>query len=213
MNYGVIFDVDGTLFDTGSGIKSCVREVVQDLGMPPIDEAKLDLFIGPSLFHSFTVTAGFDEKTAEKAIEAYRKIYAEKGLFDSHPYSGVPEMLALLAEDNYALSVASSKPLVMVEKLLEHNGLRKYFAKVCAPDYARKGSDKSELVRAACVAEKSVMVGDTHFDIDGAHGAGIKAAGVTYGYGKEESLAGADGLARSASEVPPLVKKLLKRQY
>lgn len=118
-------------------------------------------------------------------------------------------MLELLASEKYVLSVASSKPLVMVEKLLEHSGLRKYFARVCAPDYARRGSDKAKLVRAACAAENSVMVGDTHFDIDGAHGAGIKALGVTYGYGKVETLFAADALARSPKEIPALVKKLL----
>ena len=107
-------------------------------------------------------------------------------------------MLELLASEKYVLSVASSKPLVMVEKLLEHSGLRKYFARVCAPDYARRGSDKAKLVRAACAAENSVMVGDTHFDIDGAHGAG-----------KVETLFAADALARSPKEIPALVKKLL----
>ena len=209
MSYGVIFDIDGTLFDTGEGIKSCVRHAVKEVGMPPVDEAKLDLFIGPSLFHSFTVTAGFSEQTAEAAIEAYRKIYSQEGIFLSSPYCGVSEMIEILASEKYVLSVASSKPLVMVEKLLEHSGLRKYFARVCAPDYARRGSDKAKLVRAACADENIVMVGDTHFDIDGAHGAGIKALGVTYGYGKVETLFAADALARSPKEIPALVKKLL----
>lgn len=206
MSKGVIFDVDGTLFETGDGIKHCARYAVKALDLPPIPEEKLNGFIGPSLYHSFTVIAGFPEDVALKAVEIYREIYWQVCVDMSRPYDGVSEMLERLYKNGYTLSIASSKPLVMVNRLLESAGYAKYFTKVMAPDYARKGSDKAELIKSAAVAEKSVMVGDTHFDIDGAHGAGIKAIGVTYGYGERDTLTGAEMLADTPNDVCKLIE-------
>lgn len=201
MRKGVIFDIDGTLFDTGEGIKACVRHALAAVGAPPLSQDKLDSFIGPSLFHSFTVTAGLDEERAQQAVDAYRAEYFPRGVDKALPYRGVSELLADLFRDGYVLSVASSKPLIMVNYLLEKFDYKKYFAAVVAPDYARRGSDKAELIRAAAVADKSVMVGDTVFDIDGARGAGVPVIAALYGYGAPETLVGADALADSPARV------------
>ena len=194
MKYGVIFDVDGTLFDTGEGIIDCARHALAAVGAPPLAEEKLPGFIGPSLYHSFTV-------------EAYRARYQETGIELSHPYAGIDELLQMLDRDGYALSVASNKPLSMVHYLLDKYGYRKYFRAVFAPDFATRSSDKSDLIRQAAIAEHNVMVGDTRFDIEGAHKAGVKAIAATYGYGEAESLAKADWAAASPREVYEIVRR------
>ena len=206
MTRGVIFDVDGTLFDTGKGIKASVRYALEAVNAAQVSDDKLDLFIGPSLFYSFTATAGLDESTAVAAVEAYREHYWEKGVLDSFPYDGVPQMLDDLSRAGYVLGVASSKPLIMVRKLLDRYGYDKYFEKVVAPDYARRGNDKAEMIKSAASADKNVMVGDTHFDIDGAHDAGLRAIAAMYGFGKAETLEKADARAYSPREVFDIVR-------
>ena len=201
----VIFDVDGTLFETGKGIKECVVYSLDKLGLPKISEEKLSKFIGPSLYYSFTVTVGMSDELAKKAVAIYRERYHAVGIDEAKPYDGVPEMLSSLYNSGYGLAVASSKPLVMVNRLLNKFDLYKYFSRVCAPDGAAVSSDKSGLVLEACGGGEGVMVGDTEFDIDGAHGAGVNAIGVTYGYGKPSSLVSADFIAHTPLEVNKII--------
>lgn len=201
MKYCVIFDMDGTLFETGEGIIYCARYALECVGEPiPADEV-LSKFIGPSLFDSFTETIGMSEERALKAIEHYRKRYREGGVDMSRPYDGIEDMLGRLKACGFVLSVASSKPLTMVKYLLDKHDLHKYFARVIAPDFATRSSDKSELVRAACVGDANIMVGDTVFDIEGAHGAGVKAIAVSYGYGKPDTLTAAEYIAATPAEI------------
>lgn len=202
----IIFDCDGTLFDTGEGIRDCAVKSLAAVGAPPIDESKLNAFIGPSLFHSFTVTVGLSEELSLKAIEYYRQFYGEEGLFKSHPYPGIERMLTELSGDGCKLAVASSKPLIMLNRLLTHYGFDRYFDIVSAPDYSKRGSEKRELILSACAGSRNVMVGDTHYDIDGAHEAGIKAIGVTYGYGARSDIASADYLADSPEQITELIR-------
>ena len=201
----VIFDVDGTLFETGKGIKECVRYSLDKLNLPQISEEKLSKFIGPSLYYSFTVTVGMSDELARMAVEVYRERYHAVGIDEASPYEGVPEMLDILYNSGYELAVASSKPLVMVNRLLEKFDLKKYFTRVCAPNGAAVSSDKSGLVTMACGGGSGVMVGDTKYDIDGAHGAGVNAIGVTYGYGTREALICADYIAATPMDIQKII--------
>lgn len=207
MKKGVIFDVDGTLFETGDGIKYCADYVLQSLNVPRLSEDKLNSFIGPSLFYSFTQTVGLDEQTALHAVELYRARYKDVILDMSRPYDGIEDMLSALYADGYMLAVASSKPLVMVQKLLDKYGVTKYFTRVCAPDYARRGSEKAALITEAAGGCDSLMVGDTKFDIDGAHEAGYAAIAVTYGYGERSTLTSAEYFADTPQQVLQTAKR------
>lgn len=206
MTHGIIFDMDGTLFETGEGIKASAHYAAKAVGMPPIPENKLNLFIGPSLYYCFTVTLGYDETIALKAIDAYREHYSAEGLMMSRPYDGVSELLDALHNNGYILSVASNKPLVMVQRLLDHYDYTRYFARVTAPDFARRSSDKTDMILAAVAADRSVMVGDTHFDIEGAHSAQMKAIAALYGYGAAQTLADADAQIATPAALLPLLQ-------
>lgn len=205
MNLCAIFDVDGTLFDTGAGIKDCVRYALSQLKAPPLSETQLNTFIGPSLFYSFSHTAGLSEEDAARAVALYRERYAVTGIDSAVPYRGVLDMLSTLARKGVSLSIASSKPQVFVSRLLKNYGIEDMFARVCAPDYAKTSNDKSALIAAAAAAPRSVMVGDTRFDIEGAKKAGLKVIAVLYGYGKKSELESADYLAESPARVADLL--------
>lgn len=206
MRVCVIFDVDGTLFDTGEGIRDCARAALQALGVS-FPEEKLNLFIGPSLYHSFTQTAGLGEADALKGVELYRARYKTTGIDMSKPYDGVHDLLRRLHESGYVLSVASSKPQDMVEYLLQKYDMRKYFTAVVAAQFGTRSSDKSAYVREAACGERNVMVGDTHFDIDGAHAAGVPAVAAAYGFGARDTLNSADYMADSPADIWEIITK------
>lgn len=205
MKLCAIFDVDGTLFDTGAGIKDCVRYALSELNAPPLSEAQLNTFIGPSLFYSFTNTAHLSEEDAARAVSLYRERYAVSGIDNAAPYPGVLDMLSTLTRQGVLLSVASSKPQVFVDRLLKNYGITDLFARVCAPDYAKTSNDKAALIASAAASPRSVMVGDTRFDIEGARRAGLQVIAVTYGYGAKNDLLSADYLADSPKRVAQLL--------
>lgn len=203
----VLFDCDGTLFDTGEGIRDCARYALRGLGVTDFPDDKLNTFIGPSLFYSFHNTVGLSEQEAMRGVELYRARYQKTGIDKSHPYEGIAETLAKLHADGYILTVASSKPLTMVEYLLNKYDMRKYFAFIAAAEFATVTSDKREYVRKASLGERNVMVGDTHFDIEGAHNAGVPAIAVSYGFGARETLAAAEYIAETPMDVYRIVRE------
>ena len=73
MYKAILFDLDGTLTESGEGITKCVQYALEKLGVEAPDLKDLEVFVGPPLLEQFMKYAGFDKKTAEKAIEFYRE--------------------------------------------------------------------------------------------------------------------------------------------
>ena len=74
----ILFDLDGTLTESGIGIKRCVQYALEHFNINENNDDKLRLFIGPPLFDSFTKKYGLTEEQANKAIELYRVRYSPK---------------------------------------------------------------------------------------------------------------------------------------
>ena len=89
----LIFDLDGTLTESGEGITKCVQYALEKLGRPESDLEKLKVFIGPPLMEQFMKYADLDEATARKAVEYYRERYSTTGIFENCPYPGVEKLL------------------------------------------------------------------------------------------------------------------------
>jgi phosphoglycolate phosphatase len=203
----VLFDLDGTLCETGEGIRNGVRYALNAVGAPVPDDGTLRRFIGPPLWDCFRDYCGMDAEQSGEAVQRYRKYYRETGWLEGRPYDGMRELLHDLKQSGYILTTATTKPEEMAVRILRHHGLFPYFETVCGalPDGAR--SDKAELIHCAlgrCGREPNpqcVMVGDTHFDILGARACGIPSVGVLYGYGTRRELeeAGANTFAENAA--------------
>lgn len=89
MYKAILFDLDGTLTESGEGITKCVQYALEKLGRPESDLEKLKVFIGPPLMEQFMKYADLDEATARKAVEYYRERYSTTGIFENCPYPGV----------------------------------------------------------------------------------------------------------------------------
>lgn len=210
-NY-LLFDLDGTLTDPREGICTCVQYALASFGIQEPDLDKLEPFIGPPLKDSFMKFYGMDEGQAEAAVAKYRERFQDTGIFENRIYEGIPEMLRALNSKGMFMAVASSKPTVYVERILEHFQIAKYFRAVVGSELDGTRTGKDEVVMEALrqlfgdkpvEKDKVYMIGDRRFDVEGAHAGGVEAVGVTYGYGGMEELkeARADYIVRSVEEL------------
>ena len=210
----LVFDLDGTLTDPKPGISACIRHALEQLGQPLEPEASLDWCIGPPLQDSFAKLLG-DAKDVPQALELYRERFRERGMFENSVYPDIPRVLDGLS-GRADLFVASSKPRVFVEKIVEHFGLARHFKAVCGSGLDGSHSDKGELIawllrEQALPKAEVVMVGDREHDMIGAKANGIPGIGVLWGYGSEKELrdAGARATARDPRALEGLLLALL----
>ncbi len=195
MYKAILFDLDGTLTESGEGITKSVQYALGKLGKPEEDLEKLKVFIGPPLMEQFMKYADLDEETARKAVEYYRERYSEKGIFENRPYPGVEDMLKELKRKKYLLTVASSKPEYYVKQILDHFQLTGYFDEIVGSEMNGKRTNKAEVIEETLSRlhmsdkrDQVIMIGDKEHDVFGARKAGLKCIAVSYGYGTEEEL-------------------------
>ena len=206
----ILFDLDGTLTDSGDGIINCAILALQHFGLPIPDREEMRSFVGPPLHESF-IRHGVPADKTDEAIRVYRSRYVPIGAYENTPYPGIRELLEELKAKGHTLYVATSKPEEMSVKILEHFDLAKYFDRICGASLDTSRSSKEDviayLLSLSGRAESIVMVGDTKFDILGAKAHGIPAIGVSWGYGKVEDMenAGTKAIAHTMSELLTLL--------
>lgn len=187
----ILFDLDGTLTDSGVGIIKCAKLTLAHYGLPTPDDQTMRTFVGPPLMQSFRKYGVSEEKIAE-AVFIYRSRYTAIGMFENFPYPGISELLQQLNAQGHRLYVATSKPEHMAITILEHFGLAQYFDRICGAASDDTRSKKEEviayLLKQTGRTEDMVMVGDTIFDIVGAKANGMEAIGVAWGYGNVEEM-------------------------
>lgn len=202
----ILFDLDGTLTDSGEGIINCAALALQHFGIPVPDRETMRVFVGPPLHDSF-IRFGVPEDKAEEAIHIYRSRYIPIGKFENTPYPGIADLLQKLKEQGHRLYVATSKPEQMSIEILEHFDLAKYFTLICGAslDLSRNSKDAviAYLLQQTETDGEIVMVGDTAFDVLGAKMHGIPTIGVSWGYGKVEDMenAGAAAIVHTMQEL------------
>ena len=209
----LLFDLDGTLTDPGIGITNSVMYALEKYGIAVQERASLYKFIGPPLAESFMNFYGFSEEEAVKSVSYYREYFSEKGLFENTMYDGIPDMLGELKDSGKKVILATSKPYIYAEQILEYFDLRKYFDFVSGSNLDGTRSKKAEVIQYALgscgIREKSqvVMTGDRKHDIIGARACGVDSVGVLYGYGGRDELssAGAGYLAGTVLELRELL--------
>lgn len=201
----ILFDLDGTLTDSGEGVINCVLLALDHYGIKVDDRNSLRYFVGPPLRESF-LKAGVSAENVEEAIAIYRSRYVPIGMYENHPYDGITELLAALKASGYRLYVATSKPESMAKTILEEFGLAQYFDIICGAtmDDTRDSKDKVIAYLLTQIGPQSaVMVGDTVYDVIGAAAHSIPTIGVTWGYGEAEDMlnVGAVSIAHSPTEL------------
>lgn len=211
----ILFDLDGTLTESGEGIMNSAEYAFRALGREVPDRAELRTFVGPPLKESFPRYGLSDEETVE-AIRQFRVYFAERGWKENRLYEGVDELCGKLCDRGCALIVATSKIEVQAIRIIEYFGLKEYFTDVVG-SVDKDRSSKAEVIsyilekykidKDMIAAGEVVMVGDRCYDVSGAAAFGIPTIGVSYGYGTREELmeAGAAAVADTVYSLAELI--------
>lgn len=189
----ILFDLDGTLTDPAEGITRCISYGLAQVGVSVPDMAMLRRWIGPPLRTSFGDYLG-DEALVERVLSHFRERFSAVGMYENQVYAGIPDLLGELNGAGCRLLLATSKPQVFAERILEHFDLRRYFAAVGGASFDDRVGTKAEVIgtllpqmssaeRAACV-----MVGDHDVDVVGARAHDIPCIAVSWGFGSREEL-------------------------
>ena len=202
----ILFDLDGTLTDSGEGIFNCAELALRHFNLPIPTRQEMRVFVGPPLRDTFA-KFGVPEDGIETALEVYRSRYNTIGLFENAPYPGIRELLEKLRADGHRLFVATSKPESMAVRILERFQLDHYFDIICGATFDKSRDSKEAviayLLERAGSRENAVMIGDTAFDVIGAKYHGIPTIGVAWGFGKVEDMisAGAVSIAQDPEDL------------
>ena len=218
MTYLAIFDVDGTLVDSQNHIAASMEFAHEQAGIPCPERPKLLEIVGLSLPEAFR---HLHPELPETAIAALVTGY--KGAFhairtqpDAHKaaplFPGVAEGLDKLSDAGILIGAATGKSRRGLDATLETHGLTRHFVTTqCADNHPSKPHPSMVLTavaEAGADPARSVMIGDTEFDIAMGRAAGVATVGVVWGYHAPERLraAGADTIA---ADFPELVELIL----
>ncbi len=211
----ILFDFDGTLFNTSGGVFKAFDHVVKTYKLVIEDKSVYNTMIGPPLRESFARVFHMKDDEIDAATVVYRDYYQNMGgMFDVIPYDGIVDAIKALRKAGKKILVATSKPELYARQILEKENMLDLFDFVGGSDLGEKlRVNKVDVIRYVLETQnitdkkdKCVMVGDTHFDIDGAKAAGLKSIGVLFGFGSLADLqkAGADYIAEKPSHIVPL---------
>ena len=205
----ILFDLDGTLTDPGTGITNSVAYALKKFGIGNTDRTELYKFIGPPLKDSFAKYYGLSDSQCDMAVQEYRVYFKAGGMFENKVYDGIPKVLEQLKEKGKKLYVSTSKPEEFAITILKHFDLYKYFDLVGGASMDGTRSVKSDVIKYTLAKaninsiENAIMVGDKYHDILGAKSVNMASLGVTYGYGDYNELkkAGADYIVNTPTDI------------
>lgn len=191
----ILFDFDGTVVNTGEGILKSLQYSFYEMGHEVPSQEELKKFIGPPVYYSFTHYYGIGEDEVGDYIRKYRERYKREGIYECELYKDMLTLLGTLKDSGYTLGIASSKPEHLIFDVADYLDITKYFdAVVGVKSDASRHTTKTGLILEAMdklgVSDKSqvLMVGDRHYDITGAKGAGVSSCGCLWGYGNKEEF-------------------------
>jgi len=195
----ILFDLDGTITDPKIGITKSVQYALKENGIVENDLEHLKKFIGPPLGESFKKYYKFKEENIHDVIGSYREYFKRDGIYENELYKNTLSTLKKLSKE-YTLTIATSKPTIFAEKIVDYFKLNQYFDKIIGSNLNGSRSSKTEIIKYCMEiykdvpAENILMIGDREHDIIGAKNNMISSIGVLYGYGNWEELenAGAD---------------------
>ncbi|MEV4901327.1 HAD hydrolase-like protein [Citricoccus sp. NPDC055426] len=216
----ILFDLDGTLVDPAGSITGGIAASLRHHGLPVPGPDRLHALVGPPLREGLRSLEGVTEENLPAVIRDYRARYLSHGMAASTVYPGVREALTDLGGE-YRLLVATSKPRTLARHLLQRQGLDHHFAAICGSDddetapvpaHGTKVQAMAEALAAVGHPQRAVMVGDRHFDLDGAAHHGLPGIGVLWGFGTREELAGAGAtaLCGDAADLPAMCRRLVR---
>lgn len=210
-----IFDCDGTLVDSGATIRTALCRAFVAHGLEPPPEQVTRRLIGRSLGEVMSELAPKHDHHA--LSETYKQAFIAmrgSGEVEEPLYDGIVDLLDRMEGDGWQLAVATGKSMRGLRHCLEHHGLHARFVSLqTSDDHPSKPHPSmalSAMIEAGAVPERTVMIGDTAWDMGCARGAGVGAIGVVWGYQDADELTegGADAIACLPTEVADIAERM-----
>ncbi|HUA35116.1 MAG TPA: HAD hydrolase-like protein [Candidatus Binataceae bacterium] len=211
----ILFDLDGTLTDSGAGIVRSVRYALEAVGMPATDDDDLLWCVGPPLRENIArLLPGAESTLVERAIDHYRERYDRTGYLENKVYDGIHDVLATLGRE-HRLILTTAKMLDVAETVLDAFELRRHFVGVYGSHRDGTFSDKRELLAHVIETHRlssatTALVGDREHDMIAARYHRMTAIGAGYGYGSRAELinAGAHVICETPREIVSAIEAL-----
>lgn len=205
--------MDGTLLDSAPGVTASAARALAAVGAPVPSMDELRRFVGPPMIESFRRVSQLDGKTAQKALQHYRKEYADHGTEQCIPYDGIIELLDHLHSAGMPMAVATSKVEDQAIRLARRFGIEGHFVNICGASDRDGRASKSEVIAELLLRLQSegvdtsspAMVGDRSYDIAGAAHHGIPTIFVRWGYGDAGEASQAAAVATTPAALLPLI--------
>lgn len=215
MRRTALFDLDGTLVDSLPDLAASLNRVLAPAGLAPFEPSAIRPMVGDGVVRLVERALAARGKSPDPAIlDAFQTDYFAHVALLSHPFPGVPEMLARLAAEGWQMAICTNKPEAAARKLLARLELLSRFGAIGGGDsFPVRKPDPAHLratLRAAGGdAARAVMVGDHANDMKAAAGAGIPGIFASWGYGPR-AMAGGAPIAAQVSDLPDLLEAALR---
>ena len=184
----ILFDLDGTLFDTKQTILNALCGYVKEAGLRTLTNEEVESFFGPPAIWSFKkFYPQMTDEEINKTLSGYRKYYIENELLRAKMYDGTLDVIIKLKEEGYKVGLATYKLMSCVTPLLIHNDILKYFDSVRG-SIAEIGGTKTDIMREAiedCKVtdyDRICMIGDTDHDFGGAVNLNVSFIAMNYAH-------------------------------
>lgn len=215
----ILFDLDGTVFDTANTILNSLKATVKNAGLRTLTEDEVNTFIGPPIIDSLKrYYPEMSDEKIEELTKKYRQYYIDYELLKAKPFPHIPEVIVSLKENGYKIALATYKLMKCVTPLFDHYDMTKYFDTLRG-SINEKGLTKTDIMRLAiedCKVmdyDKVCMIGDTEHDLRGAINLNVYFIGVNYGAGfkgltdEEKSYKKCLGFVDDAIEILDLISQ------
>ncbi|MBR4630689.1 MAG: HAD-IIIA family hydrolase [Treponema sp.] len=206
-----IFDLDGTLIDSGEDIADCVNATFEHFGYFKVDVNDLISFTGDgarklvrralksSTRNKFDETTESGAKKFEEIMKWYLEYYYSHPITKTTLFAGTKELLRVLKSKGKKVAVLTNKPGKIADVILEKLNVREYIDVLVSPDdYEKKKPDPkaiefvvskiNEKFGISLAKENVIMIGDSNVDIDCGKAYGCKTVGCRSGLGNTDEL-------------------------
>ncbi len=217
---GVLFDLDGTLFDTLDDIATALNAAVEIRHWAPFAAHEVRGMIGrgsPVLIQRAAAARRVVLDADEEALLLQRFFHVyeeleESGRSSARAYEGAADLLIRLHQAGTRIAVVTNKQHRFAAALIESRGFSGWVDVIVGGDSCERRKPDPQPLLFACEAlrlsrTRCLMVGDSSNDVQAARGAGIPVVCVSYGYneGRDPRTLGCDALIDSLSELAPLL--------
>ncbi len=212
----LIFDLDGTLFDTAPGIARAMHRLMRERGEKPLPDELIRTFIGLGLS---SLIAQLDDATQnrlgsrDKLLEDFRRHYKSTFLEETEPFPGVVEFLRGWPNE---IAIVSNKHDDYIYELISRSPLAQFsWRHICGGNTHEQPKPSAIPLYAAmreahAMPEQTLMIGDGLPDIIAAQNAGVRSIAIEFGYTPVVDLisAGAHARLKSYSDLSQLIQML-----